>query len=379
MKITYLANARIPTEKAHGIQIMKMCQAFVKQGSDLELVVAMRFNPQYRNIDPFDFYSISKKFKIKRLLLLDMVARRLKLGGLSVLIQNTTFALSAFLYLAWKKQDILYTRDQFSSFLLMPLKKNIVYEMHTMPKRALGAYKVLFKRVFRIVAITHRLKLDLIKLGVNPKKIIVAHDGVNIEDYEFTENTNKTRQELEVTADKKIVMYVGHLYEWKGVYTLAQATSFLPDNVQVVYVGGTRKDIKSLKTYIRNKNLRNITIKSTQPHNTVPRYLQVADVLLLPNSAKKRISRLYTSPIKLFEYMASKRPIVASRLPSIEEILDDTTSELVEPDDVKALADGIKNTLNNSERAQKRAKQAWELVHKYTWDNRARSILDFIE
>ncbi len=94
MKMIYLANARIPTEKAHGLQIMKMCEAFKNEGVDLELVVANRKDNQLEDIEPFEYYGIKNKFRIKKLWLLDIVAMDRSFKGLSVPIQNTSFATS---------------------------------------------------------------------------------------------------------------------------------------------------------------------------------------------------------------------------------------------------------------------------------------------
>ena len=190
MKITYLANVRIPTEKAHGVQIMKMCQAFKKAGIEVELVVAKRVNPDYEKIDTFDYYKIPQKFSIVRLWLLDLVNREMSLKGFSVIIQNTTFAISAFFYFLFKKTEMIYSRDEFSLFLLSFLKRNLVLELHAFPQSKFFLYKWLFKRVKKIIVINNKLKELIIGLGVKPGKILVAHDGVDLEqfDIEITKN-----------------------------------------------------------------------------------------------------------------------------------------------------------------------------------------------
>ena len=71
MKIIYIANARIPTEKAHGVQIMKMCQAFAKIGNKVTLVLPRRRNPIIA--DPFEYYVVSQSFNIIKLPTIDLV------------------------------------------------------------------------------------------------------------------------------------------------------------------------------------------------------------------------------------------------------------------------------------------------------------------
>ena len=116
-----------------------------------------------------------------------------------------------------------------------------------------------------------------------------------------------------------------------------------------------------------------------RPPSEIPLWLKAADVLVLPNSAKKDISKFYTSPMKLFEYMASKRPIVASNLPSLREILNkENAILLVEPDNPEALAQGIKQAMEDRNLVQTITQNAYDDVQNYTWEKRAEKILKFI-
>jgi len=372
MKIIYLANARIPTEKAHGIQIMKMCQAFQGVGADIELVVAKRINLEFKDTDVFDYYNISEKFPIKRLPLFDLVDRKRSLKGLSVIIQNTTFALSAFFYLLFKKVDIIYARDEFSLFFLSFFKNNLVLELHNFPRSRFFLYKWLFKKVKKIVVINNKLKEMTVDLGIDPDKILVAHDGVDLNQFTVIETKEECRRKLGLPLDKKLVIYTGQLFKWKGVYVLAEASRFLDDSYQIVLVGGMEYDRIKLEKFIKEKQLDKIIIIDHQSPDLVPYYLKSADVLILPNSSRERISRLFTSPMKMFEYMASGRPIVASNLPSIREVLNERNSILFKPDDPRDLADKIQIALDD----QKVSEKALLDVQKYTWHKRVKKILE---
>jgi glycosyltransferase involved in cell wall biosynthesis len=115
-----------------------------------------------------------------------------------------------------------------------------------------------------------------------------------------------------------------------------------------------------------------------QPREKIAALLKSADVLVLPNSANPKISALYTSPLKLFQYMASGVPIVASDLPSIREILTDENAFWFLPDDPRSLALQIEYVLSQPELAHMKAARAKDDVKKYTWDARAKNILAFI-
>ncbi|MCD6283897.1 glycosyltransferase family 4 protein [bacterium] len=386
-KIIYIANARMPTEKAHGIQIMKMCEAFSQQGIKTELVVPWRFNKIKEN--SFDYYQIKRIFKIKKLPSLDLIP--LGLPKIGFWIQGFSFALSVFFYLLFKKTDIIYSRDPFSLLLLSFLNKNLVYEAHTFPSHFFW-YKYFFKKIKGLITITEKLKEEFIRYGMSSEKILVAPDGVDLTEFQVSESKEGCRRKLNLPINKKIVLYTGHLYQWKGAQILAKAVKFLGEDILVIFVGGTKNDISRFK--VENCKFKNILVIGQKPHSEIPFWLKAADILVLPNSGTEKISKYWTSPLKLFEYMASQKPIVASDLPSIREILYPplipTFKEggnnrggignaiLVEPDNPKALAEGIEFVLKNPDLSAKISEQAYKDVKKYTWKKRAEKILNFL-
>ena len=122
---------------------------------------------------------------------------------------------------------------------------------------------------------------------------------------------------------------------------LADSSKYLGGSFLVVFVGGTLNDIKNFKKkYIESKN---ILFTGYKEHKEIPIWQKSADVLVLPNTAKEKISKYYTSPMKLFEYMASKRAIIASDIPSIRELVNDDMVYFVEPDNPLKLSNGIKD------------------------------------
>lgn len=372
MKLIYIANARIPTEKAHGIQVMKMCEAFAQQGNELELIIPRRVNPI--KDDPFDYYGVARVFKIRKIPCLDLIFLDKYIGHLGLWIESVSFNLFTTPFLFFNKSQIVYTRDKF--FLILGLfLKNLVFENHTFPKNYF-LYSLFFKKLMGIVVITQKLKDLLVERGISPNNILVAPDGVDLKEFDIKETKEECRKKLNLPEDRKIVLYTGHLYQWKGAQTLAEASSHLPADTDIYFVGGTSRDIKEFE--IRNSKLR-IKVIGHRPHQEIPYWLKAADALVLPNSGKDDISKFWTSPIKMFEYMASGRPIVSSDLPSIREILNESNAILVEPDNSEALASAIGRVLQSLDLSEMISKRAFDDVQNYSWAKRAKNILWFYQ
>lgn len=369
MKIIYISNIRIPTERAHGIQIMKMCEAFVLNGNSIELVVPNRKNSLKQ--DPFIYYDIKNKFNIKYLRDVDLI----RFGRIGFLLQTLFFTIQSFLYVRKKNDCILYTRDGFFCSLMVFLRSNIFFEVHD--RRSHFFIGFIYRRAGGIVAITENLKkYYLSKYKIPESKILVASDAVDLKEFENSLKKEDARKKIGLPIDKKIILYTGHLYKWKGVNTLAESAKLFDGSILFVFVGGTDYDIKLFKK--KYSDIKNILIIGRKPHSEIPLYLSSADVLVLPNSGKEDISRLYTSPMKLFEYMASNRPIVASDLPSIREILNEENSVLFTPNNFENLKKVIKKVLDDDKLSKKISEKAFEDVKNYTWEKRVKNIINFI-
>ena len=369
-KFFYIANIRLPTEKAHGIQITKTCEAFAHAGVDVELIVPRRLNLIKQ--DPFEYYDAKKKFTLTYVPCIDLV----RFGRVGFWVQSLSFSVFVFLYLLFRKSvDVIYSRDELQLLFAGVLRRKIFWEVHT--DRFNVVAQLLLRMVDSIIVISNGLKDFYVNKGVSSDKILVAPDGVDIAEFQIKKGKEECRKELNIPIDKKIVLYTGHLYNWKGVQVLADAAKQLKDDELVVFVGGTEKDIKKFKK--KNIHIKNILIVGYRNHCEIPCWLKAADVVVLPNNSEEDISRLYTSPMKLFEYMASGTPIVASDLPSVREILNEKNAILVQPDSSQALSEGISRALSDREFAHAISSQALLDVEKYTWESRVKSILDFIK
>ncbi len=365
MKFCYIANIRIPTERAHGIQIAKTCEAFADTGLDLVLVVPRRMNTIKKDV--YEYYGIKNNFKTVFIPTTDLI----HFGKIGFLIQSMLFAAGSFLYLLRNKVDVVYSRNRLPLLCGVFLKAKRFWEVHDAKEGFFTS--LLYKKLNGIVAISNGLRDFYVQKGFSQSKIVVAPDGVSIAHFTILDDKASVRQKLNLPIDKKIVLYTGQLYQWKGVQTLAEAASFLDQGVQVVFVGGSYKHQADFRA--RNLN-QNIVLLPQQTYDRIPFYLKSADVLVLPNTAKELVSNLYTSPMKLFEYMASGVPIVASRIPSICEVLSDKNAILVKADDPKTLSEGIRKALTDPF-SKTLATQAQRDSLQYDWSVRAQTIINF--
>lgn len=365
MKILYIANIRLPTEKAHGIQIMKMCEAFTRIGTEVTLVVPHRQTPIIK--DPFVYYGVEKIFVVKYVPCWDLVR-----WGIMGFI---TEAISFLFFTKWRlRQEYarIYSRDWLTTLFF----RDIFLELHSLPERLTILHRLAFRRAEKIIVLTSYLKAELVKYGVPMAKILISSDAVDVAKFNIAVSKKEARTRLRLDPMRPLVLYTGHLYPWKGAHVLAAAAAELPHETQVIFIGGTDKDIVDFQKRFDRQS--NIIIAGYKEPTEIPVWLAAADVLVLPNSGNEKMSRLYTSPMKLFEYMASGRPIVASDLPSLREILNENSAVFAVADDVKSLAEAIKKVLENSDYGQLIAERAQKDVAVHSWENRAKVIHSFI-
>lgn len=210
MKIFYIANARIPTDKAHGIQIMEMCEAFAANGLNVEFLVPKRKNPIKENA--FEFYGVKKIFKIKTVYALDLLYCK-TIARLAVHLQAITFALNVFFHVLlnpkkYSKDSIFYFRDEFSPWLLSLLNKKVFIEYHAFNQR-FKHYKALFSRISGMILITKKASEEYTELGFKAEKLFIAPDGVDLDKFNIDISREKAREELNLPTNKKILCYTG--------------------------------------------------------------------------------------------------------------------------------------------------------------------------
>lgn len=359
-KILYVHNADFSKPCANRIQVLNMCKAFKKIGQDITL---MSFNSDKNTIkrvynENVDFNIISLKP------FLNYYFRSLLLFLRFLNIKNN--------------YNYVYTRDLIFAFLVSKFFKNkkVIYELHDLSNGKLWhlLFKQTFKNLHGCVVISKGLKEELIKNDFNDNKIHVLHDGVDLDKFDVDISKNEARKILNLPKNKTIISYTGSLQKWKGYGTFLKSYGYLKNKENIVYlvVGGNEEQVIRLKEKYNNKNI--IFVPFIE-NSKIPLFLKVSDILVIPNSSKYEISVKYTSPLKLFEYMASKRPIIASDLPSIGEVVSEDDVLFFKPDNEKDLALKIEELINDNRMQNKLVNNAFEKVKEYTWEKRAKEII----
>jgi glycosyltransferase involved in cell wall biosynthesis len=381
VRILYYADVRFPLERANGIQTMETCYALAERGHEVTLAVRPDTHSPPR--DPFEYYGLAPnaRLRIERAPVSGPAAAR-RFGYLA-------FALGRALGRA--RADVIMTRDLGVASALLRLPRGarapLVYESHgyapeiaaalpelvaTAKAPSSGKLKRLTSREAHVwqaadgyVTITVGLAGDLTKRLGKRKHLAVIPDGVRL------------RGAIDVDVPPgNVVAYAGHLYAWKGVDILLEALARVPAATGLI-VGGHAVEPDLARTKARATQLglgHRVTFTGLVDPARVPDLLRQAAVLVLPNQASA-ISTRSTSPLKLFEYMAAGRAIVASNLPSIREILHDGVDALlVPPGDPGALADAIGRLLDDSELARRLAAAAAGAVPQYAWNQRAERL-----
>lgn len=362
----------MPTEKAHGYQIVKMCEAFADNNVNVELIVPARHN--HIKDDIFSYYHTKNNFTIRYIKFVDF----LSWGWLNQKIGfafNTLEFLFLSLFLKIDKQNIIYTRSPEIAWLFGVRGYKTFFECHQLPEEKSWLFSFFIKKCGGITTSSHGMKVDLLKYvqSYPENQILVAPNGIDPNVFDDPAiNKNHARDLLGLPMEKHIILYTGHLYTWKGVDILAESAEYIKaDNISFYFVGGTEADRVSFRNKYPNNN---IILIPFQSRNKVALWLKAADILILPNIPNNALSERHTSPIKMFEYMASGTPIVASNLPSLKEILNDQTCIFFEPGNARDLSKTITKLLTSNELRQSLAAMAKLKAKNFTWSNRAQTI-----
>jgi glycosyltransferase involved in cell wall biosynthesis len=223
-------------------------------------------------------------------------------------------------------------------------------------------------------------------MGVLPgwvprSKVIQVTAAVNTRVFNPTVDGKKVREKYAL-ANKPVVAYCGGFWEYHGIETLIEASKeVIAEHPQVFFLM-IGPGYKKYESYARSRGVADhFVFTGSIPHEEVPYFLAAADILIAPYFPKEHTGSWLrhsssSGTLKLVEYHALQKPVIASKIPPIESFIKDgVTGILVPPGDAEALGKEINRLIEHPEVAQKIAKQGYESVKdKYTWDHLLRTV-----
>lgn len=372
MRIFVLYHGRFPSEKAASLFAAQEAASFGMIGVETALVVPRRLG-RIRE-EAHRYYSLPETFAVTFLPTLDIFWFRFA-GRFAQRVSDVVFSLCALVYLAVRvrRGDWVVSNEALPLVCASLVSQNTLYEVHDFPENKWPHTSVL-RRARRILATNEWKAGELAKrYKIGTDRMFVESNAAHAAVFDLPLSREEAREKLGLPRDGRFAVYTGHLYEWKGVSTLARAAELMPE-VAVYVVGGTDYDLGRFRA--KFGHLKNLHIVGHRAHSEMPLWQRAADVLVLPNTATEEISSHHTSPMKLFEYMASGTPVVASDLPSIAGIARGR-AVLVKPDDPASLSAGITHVLTDGAEDEAAEARAW--VQDHTWQKRAKRILEKLQ
>lgn len=391
MRLHYVHSANVQVPSANAVQTMHMCEAFSREGAEVELSY-----PRYLwgNAVPgnacHDYYGVEPCFPL-RPLPAPFTATLMRTPAALPAAKLMSYAIEAGRAARGRSRpwpDVFYTRCATAALALPVLRRLrpearplVVFEAHEFPRDRWRARSLRY--VDCVVAITRAAADDLRQgLSLGGERILVAPDGVPNKWLEAIAQ-DTARAQLGLRPRAPLVVYTGKVHA-DTLSLLLDAAEALRSHAELLVVGappGESRDVPRKLAALREQaKQRGLAVQfvGPQPVERVRLYQHAASILIAPYSGQLRWAR-YASPLKIFEYMAACRPMVVSDLPVLREVLQhDKTAWLVAVNSGAALADGVRLLLRRPDLGDRLAAAARAGAPDYTWSRRARAILDFL-
>jgi len=388
LDILYLADIRFPLERANGIQTFETCHALAARGHQVTLMV--RDDTIRPRRDPFAFYGLPRVPTLRVV--------RLAMAGPQTVRRIRYLAAAIWRAIRASRRGCVMTRDLgvADAIAALPgwIRPRVVYESHgfapvfagTLPDLVSGSaaggdakVRRLFRREQRVwraadgyITTTRVLAVELRERFGDRPVVETISNGVRL--------LEERRLPQAGHAGPPLVAYAGHLYPWKGVDVLIRALSRLPD-VHGLIIGGFpgEQDLARARALARDLGLGDrVRFTGQVEPSRVASLVAEATMVVLPTVATA--SARYTSPLKLFEYLAAGKPVIASDLPPIREIVRHGDNGLLfTAGDPDALAAAIRRLLDDQALAASLSRSAFADAEQYSWSRRAERLETFLQ
>ncbi len=374
MKIACITTSVVPSKTANSIQAMKVVQALNDIGHDVQLWV-----PEFKksNWDEIaEIYGLSSQFDITW-------TRFLSIS------KQYDFCWKAIAAAVHWGAEAIYTWALQAAVFAEIRSLPVVMEFHDFPMGRIGP------ELFKIYVFSNQKKLTLctthaLAEGIeerygfkfNPSELQIAPNGTETQRYANLPSPSEARNKLGLPQGLT-VGYTGHFYAGRGMELLTEIARQMPE-VKFLWVGGRPEDIAPWQKQLQNQSVHNVTITGFIPNSQLPLYQAAADILVMPyekkisGSSGGDISKVI-NPMKMFDYMAAGRPIIASEIPVFHEVLHEDFAIFCEPSSTKAWVEAVHDLIQDSNSRENMGNLARQEAEKYTWKNRARATTSKLE
>lgn len=370
MKIAIVSTSQIPSTTANSIQVMKVCQAYVQVGHEVQLFIPGHEKYSWDQIG--SQYGISEQFPIRWI-----TEKRI--------FHRYDFSIKAVIAAKDWRADFVHTWTPQAALLAGWFNLPYLMELHELPSGKFGPrlFRLLFnqKAKKRFLVITNALKnLYSSKFNIqqNSGEWVIAPNGVELEKYKNLPAPSQLRVKLDL-PDKYSAVYTGHFYEGRGMVILEELARAFPD-IQFFWVGGRQKELDFWKAKIREEKLENILLTGFVKNDLIPLYQGAGEILLMPyerfiagSSGGNSVD--VCSPMKMREYMAAGRAILSSDLPVLHEMLNDKNAIFCSPDDPQDWVQKMDLLIKNPGMARSISTQAKSDVAAFSWKKRAENAI----
>jgi glycosyltransferase involved in cell wall biosynthesis len=375
VRLACIATSKVPSRTANSIQVMKVCQSLAGLGHTVRLWLPGE-NPLVSGEELARDYGLRARFEITW----RRAIRPLRHYDFCLLAARAGHAWGADLIYAWP-----YPAAAVASQMGWPS----LLEVHDRPQGRLGPQWV---RLFlngrgarRLVATTEALRRWLsatYRKDLTDPFALVAPNGVDLERYVDLPRPAEARASLDL-PDLFTAVYTGHLYPGRGIDMILALAKANP-TFQFIVAGGDPEAVEAWQGEARAAGLSHVRFLGFVPNEDLPRVQAAGDVLLLPHGRKVMDSgggdiAEWASPMKVFEYLASGRAILASDLPVLREVLSEDNSVLAPPEDAAAWNQALRSLAVDSRRREALGVRARADAARHSWEERARRALAGLE
>ena len=383
MRITYVTQTRFPTEKAHGNQVAQVCHALAALGHDVTLVAPTVGSATGK--EAYAYYGLPQSFDIVHPGSFDALRSRLVPGKLSFAVSMWSYRRVLKKYLRAHPAELLYARSHTVLPTLLKTGIPVVLELHALPTVLRRRFVRLCNRCSLVVCLTSLQKKTLNDWGVRLGKIVVEADGVDLHRFAKLPPAAAARKEWGVPGSAPVVGYAGSLITRntveKGVGEFVAALAHLKQKgVKAVGLIAGGPDVwkhdYEMQAHASGLTKDDIRFLGHLPPMDIPRVIAAFDVCVYPAPASDNDYFLRdTSPLKLFEYLASGRPIACADLPPLHDVVDPSLVRFCTPGDAQSLAGAISWLLAHPDKAGEMGKKGKDVVKKHSWEERMKRVL----